>query len=154
MKRGDFWSADMFLVDDINVATTTDHLDSTAMWAMSLCKRLATPSYLASPTKDRLMSSCSIKYRKAYTMKELGWWMTSDFIAKHGDACRPLARACERPDSKWRVLDNTSYDRWRKSKSLAAKVCHVESLRDFQQHIRKCATVDKFATSGGVFSAP
>ena len=41
-----------------------------------------------------------------------------------------------------------------KSKSLAAKVCHVESLRDFQQHIRKSATVEKFATSGGVFNAP
>ena len=47
IKRGDFWFADMFLVDDINVVTTTDRLDSTAMWAMILGKRLATPSYLA-----------------------------------------------------------------------------------------------------------
>ena len=70
-------------------------------------------------------------------MKELGWWMTSDFIAKHGDVCKNLARACELLDSKWSVLDKASYDRSQKSTSLAAEVCHVESLRDFQQHMRK-----------------
>ena len=124
MKRGDFWEAHMFLVDDISVVTsaTAHHLDSTVMWAMILGKRLVSPSDLASPIKERLTSSCSIKYRTAYTLNELGWWLKSDFIANHGDLCNNLARACALPDSKWRVLDKASFDRWQTSKSLAAKV--------------------------------
>ena len=123
MKRGEFWEAHMFLVDVINVVTsaTAHHLDSTVMWAMILGKRLVSPSDLASPIKERLTSSCLIKYRTAYTLKELGWWLKRDVNANHKGLCKHFARACAPPDSKWRVLDKTSYDRWQKSKIVRSQ---------------------------------
>ena len=161
MNRGDFWSADMFLVDDINVVTTTDRLDATAKWAMILGKRLATPSYLASPTKDCLMSSCSIKCRKAYTIKKLGWWMTSDVIAKHGDVCKSLARACEIPDSKWRVLTKPHMTDGKnpnhsQPRSVMLRVC--ETSNSTLENVPQWTSLQHQAASSthleGVFKAP
>ena len=147
MKRADFWAADIFVVDNINCVTTAGYLDSTAMWAMVLGKRLATPSYLTSAKKERLSSSCSIKYKKAYTLKELGWWLTAEFTKKEKRLCETLTRACGQGDSKWRVLDQMTFDQWQRSKALAAKIYHVDSKRDLVNHIRKLAKVDRCATS-------
>ena len=150
MKRADFWTADIFVVDDINCVTAAGSLDATAMWSMVLGKRLATPSYLSSPKKDRLTSTCSIKYKQAYTVKELAWWLTPEFIRKEGHFYNTLARTCTQPNSKWMMLDQMTLDRWKKTKALSAKVYHVDCMRDFHTHIRKLATVDKFSTSCGV----
>ena len=105
MARADFWNADVFVVDSINCVTAAGYLDAAAMWAMVLGKRLATPSYLTSAKKERLSSSCSIKYKKAYTLKELGWWLTAEVTKKEKHMCETLTRACEQAGSKWRVLD-------------------------------------------------
>ena len=147
MKRADFWTADVFVVDDINCVTTAGSLDATVMWSMVLGKRLATPSYLTSAKKERLVSSSSIKYKAACTLKEVGWWLTADFMKKERHFVDTLMKTCEQVGSKWRVLDQQTFDRWQKQKALAAKVSVVESMKDFHTHIRKLAMVDRFSTS-------
>ena len=152
MKRADLWTADVFIVDDINCVTTAGHLDSTSMWSMVLGKRLATPSYLSSAKKDRLVSSSSIKYKAAYTLKEVGWWLTADFMKKDRRFVDTLKKTCQQDGSKWRVLDQETCERWHKTKALAAKVATIDSMKDFHTHIRELATVDTFSTSRGILA--
>ena len=121
-----------------------------AMRSMILGKRLATPSYLSAKKKERLVSSCSIKYKAACKLTEVGWWLSAEFIKKETKFCSTLHKTCEQGDSKWKVLDQLQFDRWRKSKRLCAKIYHVDCLQDFVNHIRKLAKVDRFGTSCGV----